>query len=79
MYDESINILEDIRFEENRWHPLFAEARNQIYRDAREWEHVMTTAKLKQKSKPNSIEWLLNYADGRRQMGDTENAKNLVK
>lgn len=66
MYDESINTLEDICFEENRWHPLVVEARNQIYRDAREWEHAMTSAKLKQESKPNSLEALLNYADGRR-------------
>ena len=33
MYDESILILEDIPFEEGRWHPLVVEARYNTYRD----------------------------------------------
>jgi len=74
MFDESILILEDIPFEEERWHPLVVEARYNTYRDAKEWTLAMTMAKLKHKSKPNSLEWLLNYADGRHQMGDTEKA-----
>ena len=59
---------------EDRWHPLVVEARYNTYRDAKEWELAMTMAKLKHESKPNSLEWLLNYADGRHQMGDTEKA-----
>ena len=74
MFDESILILEDIPFEEERWHPLVVEARYNTYQDAKEWTLSMTMAKLKHKSKPNSLEWLLNYADGRHQMGDTEKA-----
>ena len=38
MFDESILILEDIPFEEDRWHPLVVEARYNTYRDAKEWE-----------------------------------------
>ena len=79
MFDESINILEDIPFEEDRWHPLVVEARYKTYRDAKEWELAMTMAKLKHESKPNSLEWLLNYADGRLQVDDIDKAKNLVK
>ena len=74
MYDESILILEDIPFDEERWHPLVVEARYNTYRDAKEWTHEMIMAKLKHESKPSSLEWLLNYADGRHQMGDTEKA-----
>ena len=74
MFDESILILEDIPFEEDRWHPLVVEARYNTYRDAKEWELAMTMAKLKHESKPNSLEWLLNYADSHHQMGDTEKA-----
>jgi hypothetical protein len=74
MFDESINILEDIPFEEDRWHPLVVEVRYNTYRDAKEWTHAMIMAKLKHESKPSSLEWLLNYADGRHQMGDTEKA-----
>ena len=32
----------------------------------------MTMAKLKHESKPNSLEWLLNYADARHQLGNTK-------
>ena len=74
MFDESILILEDIPFEEDRWHPLVVEARYNTYRDAKEWELAMTMAKLKHESKPNSLEWLLNYADAHHQLGDTEKA-----
>jgi tetratricopeptide (TPR) repeat protein len=74
MYDESILILEDIPLGENRWHPLVVEARYNTYRDAKEW-----TAKLKHESKPNSLEWLLNYADGHHQMGDTDKAIACLK
>ena len=74
MYDESILILEDIPLGENRWHPLVVEARYNTYRDAKEWTHAMIMAKLKHESKPNSLEWLLNYADAHHQMGDTEKA-----
>jgi hypothetical protein len=63
MFDESILILEDIPFDEDRWHPLVVEARYNTYRDAKEWTLAMTMAKLKHESKPNSLEWLLNYAD----------------
>ena len=35
MFDESILILEDIPFEEDRWHPLVMEARYSTYRDAK--------------------------------------------
>jgi hypothetical protein len=38
MFDESILILENIPFEEDRWHPLVVEARYNTYRDAKEWE-----------------------------------------
>jgi tetratricopeptide (TPR) repeat protein len=34
----------------------------------------MTMAKLTHESKPNSLEWLLNYADAHHQMGDTKKA-----
>ena len=74
MYDESILILEDIPFEEERWHPLVVEARYNTYRDAKEWTLAMTMAKLKHESKPKSLEWLLNYADAHHQWGDTEKA-----
>ena len=49
------------------------------YRDAKEWTHAMIMAKLKHESKPNSLEWLLNYADGHHQMGDTEKAIACIK
>ena len=52
MFDESILILEDIPFEEERWHPLVVEARYNTYRDAKEWTLAMTMAKLKHESKP---------------------------
>ena len=39
----------------------------------------MTMAKLKHASKPNSLEWLLNYADGHHQMGDTKKAIECLK
>ena len=55
-------------------HPLVVEARYNTYRDAKEWELAMTMAKLKHESKPNSLEWLLNYADGHHQLGDTDKA-----
>ena len=74
MFDESILILEDIPFEEDRGHPLVVEARYNTYRDAKEWTLAMTMAKLKHGSKPNSFEWLLNYADGHHQMGYTKKA-----
>ena len=74
MFDESILILEDIPFEEERWHPLVVEARYKTYRDAKEWTLAMTMAKLKTESKPNSLEWLLNYADAHHQLGDTKKA-----
>ena len=79
MFDESILILEDIPFEEERWHPLVVEARYNTYRDAKEWTLAMTMAKLKHESKPNSLEWLLNYADAHHQMGDTEKAIERLK
>ena len=72
MFDESILILEDIPFEEDRWHPLVVETRYNTYRDAKEWTLAMTMAKLKHESKPNSLEWLLNYADAHHQLGDTK-------
>ena len=74
MYDESILILEDIPLGKDRWHSSVVEARYNTYRDAKEWELAMTMAKLKHESKPNSLEWLLNYADAHHQMGDTEKA-----
>ena len=74
MYDESILILEDIPLGMERWHPLVVEARYNTYRDAKEWTHAMIMAKLKHESKPNSLEWLLNYADTHHQMGDTKKA-----
>ena len=74
MYDESILILEDIPFEEERRHPLVVEARYNSYRDAKEWTLAMTMAKHKHESKPNSLEWLLNYADAHHQLGDTKKA-----
>jgi tetratricopeptide (TPR) repeat protein len=74
MFDESILILEDIPFDEERWHPLVVEARYNTYRDAKEWTLAMTMAKLKHQSKPNSLEWLLNYADAHHQLGDTKKA-----
>ena len=79
MFDESILILEDIPFEEERWHPLVVEARYNTYRDAKEWTLAMTMAKLKHESKPNSLEWLLNYADAHHQMGDTKKAIACLK
>ena len=74
MYDESILILEDIPLGKERWHPLVVEARYNTYRDAKEWTLAMIMAKLKHESKPNSLEWLLNYADGHHQLGDTKKA-----
>ena len=79
MFDESILILEDIPFGDDRWHQLVVEARYNTYRDAKEWTLAMTMAKLKHESKPNSLEWLLNYADGHHQMGDTEKAITCLK
>ena len=79
MFDESILILEDIPFDEERWHPLVVEARYNTYRDAKEWTLAMTMAKLKTESKPNSLEWLLNYADAHHQMGDTKKAITCLK
>jgi tetratricopeptide (TPR) repeat protein len=79
MFDESILILENIPFEEDRWHPLVVEARYKTYRDAEQWELAMTMAKLKHESKPNSLEWLLNYADAHHQMGDTKKAIAWLK
>ena len=79
MYDESILILEDIPLGKERWHPLVVEARYNTYRDAKEWTHEMIMAKLKHESKPSSLEWLLNYADGRHQMGDTKKAIACMK
>ena len=55
MHDESINILEDIPFDEDRLHPLVVEARCKTYRDAKEWELAMTMAKLKLESKPTVL------------------------
>ena len=74
MFDESIRILEDIPFEEDRWHPLVVEARQNTYRDAKEWTLAMTMAKLKHEGKPNSLAWLVNYADGYHNLGKTEKA-----
>jgi|14_taG_2_1085336.scaffolds.fasta_scaffold00607_10 tetratricopeptide (TPR) repeat protein len=79
MFDESILILEDIPFEEDRWHPLVVEARYKTYRDAEQWELAIIMAKLKHESKPNNLEWLLNYADGLHQMGDTKKAIACLK
>ena len=79
MFDESILILEDIPFDEDRWHPLVVEARYNTYRDAKEWTLAMTMAKLKHESKPNSLEWLLNYADAYHQLGDTKKAIECLK
>ena len=79
MFDESILILEDIPFEEDRWHPLVVEARYNTYRDAKEWTLAMTMAKLKHESKPKSLEWLLNYADAHHQLADTEKAIECLK
>ena len=79
MYDESILILEDIPLGKERWHPLVVEARYNTYRDAKEWTLAMIMAKLKHESKPSSLEWLLNYADGHHQMGDTEKAIACLK
>ena len=79
MYDESILILEDIPLGKERWHPLVVEARYNTYRDAKEWTLAMIMAKLKHESKPSSLEWLLNYADGHHQMGDTERAITCLK
>jgi hypothetical protein len=39
----------------------------------------MIMAKLKHESKPNNQEWLLNYADGHHQMGDTKKAIACLK
>jgi len=50
------------------------EARYNTYRDAKEWELAMTMANLITESKPNSLEWLLNYADAHHQLGDTKKA-----
>jgi hypothetical protein len=55
------------------------EARYNTYRDAKEWTLAMTMAKLKHGSKPNSLEWLLNYADAHHQMGDTEKVIACLK
>ena len=60
MFDESILIFEDIRFEEDRWHPLVVETRYNTYRDAKQWTLAMTMAKHKYEGKPNSLEWSLN-------------------
>ena len=79
MYDESILILEDIPLGMERWHPLVVEARYNTYRDAKEWTHAMKMVKLKHESKPSSLEWLLKYADGHHQMGDTEKAIACMK
>ena len=79
MFDESILELESIEFGEERWHPLVVEARYNTYRDAKEWTLAMTMAKLKHESKPNSLEWLLNYADAHHQLGDTEKAIACLK
>ena len=79
MFDESILILEDIPVEEDRWHPLVVEARYKTYRDAEQWELAMIMAKLKHESKPNNLEWLLNYADAHHQMGDTKKAIACLK
>ena len=79
MYDESILILEDIPLGKERWHPLVVEARYNTYRDAKEWTLAMIMAKLKHESKPNSLEWLLNYADAHHQMGDTKKVINCLK
>ena len=78
MFDESILELEEIEGED-RWHPLVVEARYNTYRDAKEWELAMTMAKLKHESKPNSLEWLLNYGDAHHQLGDTEKAIECLK
>ena len=79
MFDESLLILEDIPLGKERWHPLVVEARYNTYRDAKEWTLAMIMAKLKHESKPNSLEWLLKYADGHHQMGDTEKAIACMK
>ena len=71
--------MEDIPLGKERWHPLVVEARYNTYRDAKEWTHAMIMVKLKHESKPNSLEWLLNYADGHHQMGDTEKAIACMK
>jgi hypothetical protein len=39
----------------------------------------MTIAKLKHESKPNNLEWLLNYSDAPHQMGDTEKAIDMYE
>ena len=78
MFDESILELEEIEGND-RWHPLVVEASYNTYRDAKEWELAMTMAKLKHESKPNSLEWLLNYADAHHQLADTEKAIECLK
>ena len=64
MYDESILILEDIPFEEDRWHSSVVEARYNPYRDAKEWEHANAMSRLMCKRRPSTLRWRLNDAGG---------------
>ena len=64
MYDESIPILEDIPFEEDRWHSSVVEARYNPYRDAKEWEHANAMSRLMCKRRPSTLRWRLNDAGG---------------
>ena len=57
MFDESIRILEDIPFEEDRWHPLVVEARYNTYRDAKEWELANAMSRLMCKRLPSRLKW----------------------
>ena len=71
MFDGSILILEDIPFDEERWHPLVVEARCNTYRDAKIWTLAITIAKLKHE-KPRVVIKLCRYtpSDGRYGEGD---------
>ena len=69
MFDESILILEDIPFDEERWHSLVVEARYKTYGDAKEWELAMTMAKVLANGMPGKLEWLKNQADAMTECG----------
>jgi hypothetical protein len=55
MFDESILILENIPFEEDRWHPLVVEARYNTYRDGEVWELANAMSGLMLKFKSNRL------------------------
>ena len=79
MYDESINILEDIPLGKDRWHSSVVEARYNTYRDAKEWELANAMSRLMCKRHPSTLKWRLNYADGYHQMSDAEKAITCLK